>query len=252
MFLPVFAVALLCQTATSFSIFSRTDAVDADFNLFILTQWWPQTMCYDQMTEENFKRIKMNQTKSCVPEGVTKWTIHGLWPTIGTEHKPAYCNESWPFSESVIQDLLPKLERQWPTLESGQENAEFWKHEWDKHGTCSTNIPFLNSEHKYFTTTLSLNVKYDLYSILKQSGIVPSDDATYQVKEIQGAFFDFFRVRFRMTCYKTEGMGQMLDSVELCLDKTDLSLIDCQDSNPDCDFSKPVQYPPIIYPSDLV
>ena len=24
-------------------------------------------------------------------------------PTIGTEHKPAYCNESWPFSESVIQ-----------------------------------------------------------------------------------------------------------------------------------------------------
>ena len=47
-------------------------------------------------------------------------------------------------------------------------------------------------------------------------------------------------------------MGQMLDSVELCLDKTDLSLIDCQDSNPDCDFSKPVQYPPIIYQSDLV
>ena len=24
-------------------------------------------------------------------------------PTIGTEHKPEYCNESWPFSESVIQ-----------------------------------------------------------------------------------------------------------------------------------------------------
>jgi len=26
----------------------------------------------------------------------------------------------------VFQDLLPKLERQWPTLESGQQNAEFW------------------------------------------------------------------------------------------------------------------------------
>ena len=24
-------------------------------------------------------------------------------PTIGTEHKPEYCNESWPFNESVIQ-----------------------------------------------------------------------------------------------------------------------------------------------------
>lgn len=35
-------------------IFSRTDAVDADFNLFILTQWWPQTMCYDQMVSFSF------------------------------------------------------------------------------------------------------------------------------------------------------------------------------------------------------
>ena len=35
-------------------IFSRTDSVDADFNLFILTQWWPQTMCYDQMVSFSF------------------------------------------------------------------------------------------------------------------------------------------------------------------------------------------------------
>ena len=37
------------------------------------------------------------------------------------------------------------------------------KHEWEKHGTCSTNLPYLDSEHKYFEVSLSLNVKYDIF-----------------------------------------------------------------------------------------
>ena len=37
------------------------------------------------------------------------------------------------------------------------------RHEWKKHGTCCTNLPFLNSEHKYFEVSLWLNVKYDIF-----------------------------------------------------------------------------------------
>ena len=36
------------------------------------------------------------------------------------------------------------------------------EHEWKKHGTCCTDLPSLNSEHKYFDTGLTLNGKYDI------------------------------------------------------------------------------------------
>ena len=38
----------------------------------------------------------------------------------------------------------------------------------------------------------------------------------------------------------------MLSSVELCLSKPMLFPIDCINSTAQCDYDKPVQYPPIV------
>ncbi|XP_078350267.1 ribonuclease Oy-like isoform X2 [Oculina patagonica] len=230
-------LALLCLNVASFKLFSSTEYDDDnDFNLFVFTQWWPQTQC------QAYNGNAMN--KSCVPSGITKWTIHGLWPTVGEEHKPVFCNHSWPFNEDVIEDLKPKLEHQWPSLDSHDE-AGFWKHEWEKHGTCSTNLSYLDSEHKYFEVTLSLNVKYDIFSVLQQKGIVPSNEKTYQVKDIERALFDSYQVHPTVCCLPVKGSQQMLSHVELCLNKV-LNPIDCINSTARCDYNKPVQYPPIV------
>lgn len=247
MFVSIFIVALLCQTAVSFNVFSRSDDY---FNFFVFNQQWPQTQCY-QLANEGIFRDSEKKNKTCVPQGITQWTIHGLWPTVGKEHKPVFCNKSWPFDESVIQDLKPQMEHQWPSFKSDEDETEFWRHEWEKHGTCSTSLPYLNSEHKYFSITLSLNVKYDLFSVLKQSGIVPSDEKTYQVKDIEAAVLDSYQVHPIVSCFHVKRSTQMLSSIELCLDKQ-LCLIDCMSSSGDCDYSAPVQYPPIVHLDNLM
>lgn len=232
--MPLIFIALLCLDVSSFRLFSREYEDGDDFNLFVFTQWWPQTQC--QYAYDNVR-------KDCVPPGITKWTIHGLWPTVGEEHKPVWCNSSWPFREDDIEDLKPKLELQWPSFDS--DEAAFWKHEWEKHGTCSTNLPFLDSEHKYFNVTLNLNVKYDIFSVLQLHTIVPSNEKTYQVKDIERALLDAYSVHPTVYCLPVKDAPQMLSYVELCLNKV-LSPIDCMNSTAQCDYNKPVQYPPIV------
>lgn len=51
-------------------------------------------------------------------------------------------------------------------------------------------------------------------------------------------------------CFAFQDAPQMLSYVELCLNKT-LSPIDCMNSTAQCDYNKPVQYPPIV-PLDSV
>ena len=46
-------------------------------------------------------------------------------------------------------------------------------------------------------------------------------------------------------CFAFQDAPQMLSYVELCLNKV-LSPIDCMNSTAQCDYNKPVQYPPIV------
>lgn len=60
-----------------------------------------------------------------------------------------------------MQDLLPVLRTEWPSLFS--KDSRFWKHEWMKHGTCSETLcPLLSGEHSFFFAVLALNKMYDL------------------------------------------------------------------------------------------
>lgn len=227
---------LQCLKVDSFRLFSSQEYKDdVDFNLFVFTQWWPQTQCY----------LGEVKNKTCVPSGISEWTIHGLWPNLGEEHKPVFCNSSWPFNEEDIEDLKPKLELQWPSYQTPDDYAGFWKHEWEKHGTCSTNLSYLNSEYKYFDVTLSLNVKYDILSVLQQKGIEPSSEKNYEVKDIEDALFDSYKVHPTVYCLPVKHSEQMLSYVELCFNKT-LMPINCLNSTANCDYGRPVQYPPIV------
>lgn len=236
--MQVFVLALLCRTAASFN-FYRSE-YGADFHHFVFTQWWPQTQCQITYRDDYRTFPESSLNKNCVPEGITKWTIHGLWPTVGVEHKPVWCNSSWPFDESVIEDLRPKLEKQWRSYEEGHEDVEFWAHEWEKHGTCCTNLPYLNTEHKYFNVTLDLNNKFDIYSALESHGITPSTKRPYKVRDIEDALEDYFQVNTTVYCY-----GKMLSYVELCLDKQQLRPIDCPGTTSHWE-NESVLYPPIV------
>uniref|UniRef100_A0A8D0NGZ8 Uncharacterized protein n=1 Tax=Sus scrofa TaxID=9823 RepID=A0A8D0NGZ8_PIG len=127
------------------------------------------------------------------------WTIHGLWPD-----KSGECNRSWPFNPDEIKGLLPDMRLYWPDVlhSSPNHSVHFWRHEWEKHGTCAAQLDALNSQRKYFGKTLDLYKELALNSTLQKLGIKPS------ISYYQGE--------------KVQTLGQ----IELCLTR-DLQLQDC-------------------------
>ena len=85
----------------------------------------------------------------------TRWTIHGLWPQHNDTSWPTDCHSMTNWDPNAIEPLREKLETDWPSCYNEQRNLAFWKHEWQKHGTCTK-----MSEIDYFNTTLMLYHQY--------------------------------------------------------------------------------------------
>ncbi|MEJ1275460.1 ribonuclease T2B [Cricetulus griseus] len=114
-----------------------------EWKKLILTQHWPPTVC--------------KEVNSC-RDTLDYWTIHGLWPDRAED-----CNQSWHFNLDEIKDLLRDMKIYWPdVIHPSSNRSRFWKHEWDKHGTCAAQVDALNSEKKYFGKSLDLYKQLDL------------------------------------------------------------------------------------------
>ncbi|TRY90316.1 hypothetical protein DNTS_018619 [Danionella cerebrum] len=189
---------------------------------------------------------------------ISYWTMHGLWPNSGVN-----CNTSWHFNASLIEDILPEMEKFWPDLLQ-QFSPKFWKYEWIKHGTCAATAESLNSEHKYFSKALELYHKFDLNSVLLNNKIVPSEEH-YTLDEVEGTIDGFYGVKTKIQCVHPgrRGKVQTLGQIEICVDR-DFQLVNCEKSSEDiwsnelpaeavrgqsglsvCDHSMPVYYPPV-------
>lgn len=244
-------VCIVCSSAVR--VHGETPKAGSSFSWdhFTFTQFWPEAQCYFRKDVDGDGRgvkspeyIRFNDDY-CVPDAVTNWTIHGLWPSEGSEHKPGYCNSSWPFRESKIEDLKSAMMIHWPTYEEGEDPEEFWSHEWEKHGTCATSLPNLNSEHKYFATALALNGRIDLKSVLAKSNIIPSEKQDYKLQDILRALSEEYHAKVLIQCIQSGEKGQLLSVVEVCMDKK-FHPIDCPNTRQECDDSTPVRYLPIL------
>ena len=88
---------------------------------------------------------------SLIKEG-EGWSIHGLWAQYNKNQYPTFCKKV-NFDINKLEPILKELNEKWYSEEDKNEN--FWKHEWEKHGSCVfTEI----DELTYFKTTLSLFV----------------------------------------------------------------------------------------------
>ncbi|XP_064342544.1 ribosomal protein S6 kinase alpha-2 isoform X3 [Camelus dromedarius] len=135
-----------------------------EWKKLIMVHHWPTTVC-----------MEVGNSCSAPPD---YWTIHGLWPDKSEE-----CNRSWHFNPEEIKDLLPDMKMYWPDLlhSSRNRSLHFWRHEWEKHGTCAAQLDALNSQKKYFGKSLGLYKDLALNSILQKLGIKPSNNS-YQIR----------------------------------------------------------------------
>jgi len=83
--------------------------------------------------------LALNQCK-----GSDVWTLHGLWAEWANGCSgPA-------FDVTLLEPIRDQLESLWPSC-FGETTEEFWRHEWQKHGTCSG-----MSQLEYFQKALNL------------------------------------------------------------------------------------------------
>lgn len=90
--------------------------------------------------------------------------MHGLWPQRRDGTWPEFCDSSSVLDMDEIEDLLPELEKAWPSWSSADET--FWSHEWTRHGTCAEGI--VGHQHDFFQTVLRLHNKLDVQVHMQQ------------------------------------------------------------------------------------
>ncbi|XP_064270103.1 ribonuclease T2 isoform X3 [Passer domesticus] len=151
------------------------------------------------------------------------WTIHGLWPDRAED-----CNKTWHFNVTEIKDLMSDMRHYWPdVLHSSLNRTQFWKHEWDKHGTCAATLEVLNSQKKYFGKAIELYQHVDLNGCLLKAGIKPSS-SYYKMTAIKEALTRFYGVTPKIQCCPPEEgeKAQTIGQIEFCFTK-ELQLVNC-------------------------
>ncbi len=142
---------------------------------------------------------------------------HGIWPERLNGTWPQYCNNSQPFNASAIADLKPILQYIWYDYRNKDPDV-FWKHEWDKHGTCSEDI--FPTERDYFLGAINMHKKYRVLDALINNGIKPGD-TPYSRSIMEGVLQMKYGKKARLMCERDK-----LKSVEICIDKR-LNVRDC-------------------------
>lgn len=197
------------------------------FDYLILRQIWPESSCMFVRTP--------NQCS--INADVSTWVVHGLWPTQNDHPmEPTFCDKANEFDFSKIKWLLPRLERYWPNLYNNTPLDSFWKHEWDKHGTCTLGMPQIKDESDYFNVSLALRDHYDFGVILKANNIEPSDDEAdggYDYESIKHSIKSVLNVDPFLVCFLDKKANkQYISQMQVCLDKQ-FELIECKSQSVD-------------------
>ena len=90
---------------------------------------------------------------SLIEEKNNTFSIHGLWPQNSKTDYPTYCKKV-DFSIEVLEPIMNELKNYWYSKQ--EKNEEFWKHEYQKHGSCMF-TPL--TELQYFDRVLLLYYK---------------------------------------------------------------------------------------------
>jgi ribonuclease T2 len=144
------------------------------------------------------------------------WTIHGLWPDNcdGTFKNGCDPSREYPSPKALLetagrQDLIDFMSANWVNNAGGTE--EFWKHEWDNHGTCYSTLnpsclppdsPKGSEAVLFFDRVVELFKTLPTFKSLSAAGIEPSTTATYKLADMEEAIRSSFGKTVGLDCSK--------------------------------------------------
>jgi ribonuclease T2 len=171
----------------------------------------------------------------CVANYPQQWVIHGLWPNFWDGSWPQFCCKPDKFDVKKVKAIEPQLLANWPNLLPKKSADSLWAHEWEKHGTCSTQSKKLVGEMNYFNSTLTLYNGYPVQKWLADAGINPNNGTVITESNFLSVIRKHIPNSIEIHCESVKGTSKMyIDSVSICLDKTSLTPIDCPSSKDTC------------------
>ncbi|KAF1752549.1 hypothetical protein GCK72_019104 [Caenorhabditis remanei] len=210
---PLIVILLISISLTS--ILCR-DGVPFDYLMF--TTIYPVAVC---------RADDDSVPESCeIPDGTPQWSIHGLWPNFENGSYPQNCHGTPKhFDENLIKSIEDRLIKIWPNLYPKKTIQSFWKHEYDKHGTCAQSEKLFESELAYFTEVMKVFDSIDVAGALKSIGPSDKNIGGIDLKNslagvLEGKSFEFNCLRDKKT------KQYLLGDIRICLNK-DLTLRDC-------------------------
>lgn len=219
------------------------------FDFIMFTQIWPITSC---LTWED----RGYQNTCTIDDSAKLWTIHGIWPTTNHQIGPLYCNRTDKFDVKKIEGLLPQLRAKWTDVRAGGgDEYNFWKHEWEKHGTCAEQLPSMANEYLYFKKALDLHSKYNVTALLGDQ-IVPG--SKYDPSAVVAALSRALRMQDGLSgspavnCARDKDFeDRLFYEIIICFDK-EFNRIGCENTKGgtygSCGEDRPFFYPNTIHP----
>lgn len=223
-------ISLLTITSSAL-LLPRQFSKDNSWDYLLFVQRWPQTIC-----------VEVGDSECVIPDDVSGWVIHGLWPNRKGSELPDFCNDTNKFNPEKVANLRNTLLVKWPNLEAGKTADSLWEHEWDKHGTCAKSLSTLSDEEKYFSATLKFQDMFPIHDWLSANGIAPSDTKGYSPQSIINVLktniVNGQQIQPQIRCaYKKESFSSnqerskpCLDEIRICLDK-EFNAFDCPDED---------------------
>jgi len=221
------------------------------FDFLMFTQIWPITSC---LTWED----RRSENTCSIDDSARLWTIHGIWPTSNHKIGPLFCNRTDKFDPEKIRPLLPELRSKWTDVRVGGDEFNFWKHEWEKHGTCAEQLPSMANEYLYFTKALELHKKYNVTALLGDKVTPGSEygpanvvvELAKALHQLDGGGEDILPA---VNCAHDKNFdAPLFYEIYICLDK-EFNRIGCENTKGgtygSCGKSRPFLYPDTIHPN---
>lgn len=195
-------------------------ALDYSVDYLLLALQWPTSFCYSN------QRCNRNVDHK-------RWQIHGLWPQNRVfGETPEFCCSD-RFDSRVLEPIRRELLDKWKTLREDGRHDQFWRHEWNKHGSCAQRSLSreLSSQLQYFETTLKLYDSLPLNEWLEKANVKPSNDHLYSLNDFHQSIEPHVKSRIRLECSLNPDprpdAPPILSEIHICLDRKQLKVIDC-------------------------
>lgn len=173
------------------------------FDYFMFVQIWPSAWI---LNSNNTMKHEFDNSY---------FSVHGIWPEYYNGSWPSYCDSKEKFNVTKLNDIETKLKKYWTNFINP---SEFWKHQFLKHLTCTDS----SNPYIYFWYGLKLREKYNLFSILRQNDIIPSNNKLYETKLIQNVINNQINKKIILNCNE----NNILSEIKICFDKS-FNVIDC-------------------------